>query len=152
MRISKVLEEQAIAFRFPLFRATEHGIDLVHPLSRHQPLQEPDGRANVFEVDVKIRARETEQHAYVIDRKYHRVGEDAVVGITQGDDQRGYPVVAANSSDNECARCPIEDRHQEFDDFEIMLDMAVLAVGLDLGRHESNRPFAVPVRHSETEV
>jgi hypothetical protein len=101
---------------------------------------------------VKIRTRKTEQHTHIINGQYDRVGEDAVIGIAQGDDQRGHPVIAANASDNECARRTVEDRHHQFDDFEILLIMVFLAVGFDLGRHEANRPLAIPIRHAKVEI
>ena len=152
MRIAQVLEEQAIALGLALLGAAEHRVDFVHRLARHEPLQETDGGADVFEIDVEIRAREAEQHAHVVDGKNDRVGDDAIAGVAEGDDQRGNPVVTTDAPDDECARRPVEDRHKQFHDLEVLLYVVLRAVGFDLRRHEADGPLAVPVRHSEAEV
>ena len=57
----EVAAQREVAFGLALLGATEHGVQLVHGLVRHERAQQGDGGADHRQVDVIVRTREAEQ-------------------------------------------------------------------------------------------
>ena len=81
-------EECAVAFGLALFDTAEDRVDFGERFFWQDVPDEGNGRADIAYVGMEVTSGEAEDHAGIVIRQDDGVGNDPLVGISQGDEQR----------------------------------------------------------------
>ena len=108
-------DQAAIALGLALLGPTEHGEQFAGRFSRQQRLQKGDSVRDVFQIDVKVGAREAEQDAQLVFGQHRGIDHDSGLGAAQGDCNGRGDSAPDHVADQVGARGLIKNR---IDDFE----------------------------------
>src|SRR5678815_2461468 len=100
--------QRVVTLGLALLGSAEDRIELIDGIAGHEGAQQRHGGTNHRQVDMEIRASETEQRTDVAAREQHRLDLETVGAVYEHDDERCDAAVADHAADDACGGAAIE--------------------------------------------
>ena len=131
--------QREVALGLALLGATEHGVEFVDRLVRHERAQQRDRRPDHRQVDVEVGVGVAELSADLVAREQHVLHFGAGGAAAEHHDQRRERAVADQPADQQGLVAAVEDRLDQLDGCRGGAGRACVEVALEFGGHAARR-------------